>query len=62
MQAVVLGNPLDGCDLMAFRLHGKHQAGIGRLAVEQNRATSANANLATLLRSREADGVAQDVL
>jgi hypothetical protein len=42
-------------------LHGEEQAGAHRLAVEQDRASAANAMLATNVRSRESEIVAQEI-
>ena len=41
-----VGQTFDGADGAAFRLHGEHQAGADRLAVEQHRAGAADAMLA----------------
>ena len=46
MQLVAVREPLDGADLLAVGLHGKHQAGAHRLAVDDHGAGAADAVLA----------------
>src|SRR5450432_2635501 len=46
MQRVAYGQPLDGADLFALRLHREHQAGAQDRVVEDDGASPANAVLA----------------
>ena len=63
MQLVAVGEALDGADLLAVGLHGEHQAGAHRLAVDDHRAGAADAVLAADmgagLAAILADGVGQ---
>ena len=60
---VAVREPFDRADLLALRLHGEHQAGAHRLAVEDHRAGAADAVLAADMRAGlpaiVADGVDQ---
>src|ERR1700682_1663634 len=47
--------------VVSFSLHGEHEAGAHRRAVEQNRAASANPMLAADMRAGEAEVVTQVV-
>ena len=53
--------PLDRRQLAAVGLHGEHQAGAHRLAVEQDRAGAAHAVLAADVGAGQAQLVAQEV-
>ena len=63
MQLVAIRQPFDGADLLAIGLHGEHQAGAHRLAVDDDRAGAADAVLAADmgagLPAILADGVSQ---
>ena len=52
---------LDGGDLGAVGLHGEHQAGAHRVAVEQHRARPAHAVLAAEVGAGEGEVLAEDV-
>ena len=53
--------PLHRIDPLAVRLHGKHQAAARDLTVEQHRACSAHAVLATQVRAGEFEFLAQEI-
>ena len=59
--AVRTGEALDGLNLVTVGLHGEHDAGARRLAVEQNRARAAHAVLAADVRAGEAEVLAQEI-
>src|SRR5262249_37711867 len=62
MQLVGAGrDALDGENLVAVSLHGQHEAGARREAVEQDRAGAAYAVLAAEMRSGEAEMVADEI-
>src|SRR4029453_18470802 len=54
-------NALDGEDIVAVRLHRKHQAGACRALVEQNGAGAANAVLAAKVRAGETKLMADEI-
>src|SRR5262249_17095784 len=58
---VVRRDPLDREDLVPVRLHGEHQAGAGRLAVEQDGAGTAHAMLAAEMGAGEAERVTDEI-
>ena len=51
---VAVGQPFDGADRLALRLHREHQAGAHRLAVDDHRAGAADAVLAADVRAGQA--------
>src|SRR5262245_15720135 len=63
MQSVAVSQAFDGPDFPAVGLHGEHQAGAHRLAIDNNRASAADTMLATDMRSRLStiftDGIGQ---
>jgi len=59
--AVGRGESLDGRDGRTVRLDSKREARTSWLAVDKNSATTANAVFAADVRSRETDGMAEDV-
>jgi hypothetical protein len=61
MQIFRCAQPLDGRDLVAIGLHGEHQAGTDRLAVEQDSAGTTYPVLATDMRTSQAQVVAQEI-
>src|SRR5262249_59700975 len=61
MQLVSIGEPFDGPDACAFRLHRKHQARTYRLVLYQYRASATHAVLAAEMRAREAALLAQRI-
>ena len=61
VQLAVRGEALDRGDLGAVGLDAEHGAGLHRLAVEQHRAGAARRRVATDVRAREREPLAQDV-
>jgi hypothetical protein len=59
MQFAVPGQPFNGRNLRAVRLHRENGARLHRLAVHQDRACAANTRLTTDMRSSELAKVAQ---
>jgi hypothetical protein len=59
--AVGPGEALDSGDGSAVRLDRKREAGAGGFTIDQDRATSTDSVFAADVRSRETDGVTQDV-
>jgi hypothetical protein len=55
------GEPFDGHELRAVRLHRQHDAGARRFAVEVNGARAAHAMLATDMGAGEAEVLAQEI-
>ena len=60
-QLLALGEPLDGGDLRAVRLHREQHAALHRLAVEVDRAGAAVAGVAADVRAGQVDVVADEV-
>jgi hypothetical protein len=60
-RAACRGQALDSLYIVALRLDREHQARTDRRAIEQDRAAPANSVLATDVRTREAEIVAQVV-
>jgi hypothetical protein len=54
MQFPVLGQTLDGGDLLPLGIYGQSEAGADRLAVQQDGTGSALAHVAASLRARQA--------
>src|SRR5512140_2948589 len=61
VELVAVGESFDGADLLACGLHGEHQAGTHRIAVDNYRAGSAHPVLAARIRSGQPAFVAQRV-
>ncbi len=61
VQRIAVREALDGADPAAIGLHGEHQAGAHRLAVDQHRAGAADAMLAADMRAGLAAVVADRV-
>jgi hypothetical protein len=59
--AVGRGESLDGRDGRTLRLDRKREARASGLAVDENRAATADAVLAADVRARETEGMAQDI-
>src|SRR5215510_10362133 len=63
MQPVAVSQAFDGPDLLAVGLHGEHQAGAHRFAIDNDRASAAHTMLATDMGSRLSailtDGIGQ---
>ena len=55
------GNPLDGENIMAVRLHREHQAGARGAIVEQDGASAADAVLAAQMRAGQAELMADEI-
>src|SRR5437016_4285902 len=58
MQLAISRHPFDSRHLGAISLHGKHSAGLHRLAVEQHRTSAADGGFATDVRASESEHVA----
>ena len=61
VEPVLAGEALDGDDLVTVRLRGEHEARADELAVEQHRARAALALLAGVLRTGQAEPLAERV-
>jgi hypothetical protein len=61
MHLVALRKPFDGRDLMATRLHRKHQAGTNRIPIKKDRACPANTMFASNVDTGHSHRVAQKV-
>src|SRR6266566_1314029 len=59
MQLPIRGQSFDSCDVRAVGLHGAHRAGLHGLAVKQHGARAADRSLATDMRARQSQQVAQ---
>ena len=57
----VVGEPFDGYDLGALGLHGEHEAGAHRRAIDDNRAGAAHAVLAADMGASEPQMMAQAI-
>ena len=55
------GNPLDGENIMAVRLHREHQAGARGAIVEQDGASAADAVLAAQMRAGQSELMADEI-
>ena len=61
-QALALaGHALYGFDVSPIRLHGEHKAGARRSSIHKHRASAADAMLATQMRSRQSQVLAQEI-
>ena len=61
MESGGAGDPFDGLDAPALALEPEHEAGEHGLAVDQNGARAALAELATVFGSRQAEVLAKDL-
>jgi hypothetical protein len=61
MQVIHRPQPFDGLNLVAVRLHGKHQAGADCLSIEDDGARATHAVLATDVRAGQAKFVTQEI-
>jgi hypothetical protein len=61
MQGLALGEPFNGDNIRALSLRRQHGAGFDSAAIEMDRATTALTGIATDMRTRQSQVVAQQI-